>query len=93
MLLARLQTSENEQTKAYVRATVFNRNGGASRNSRNKKLSGDSFCRECQGAATPMYPVLAAAAGIKLESTDQHRLTARVKRSRAPFGADQPIKN
>ena len=46
-----------------------------------------------QGAATPMYPVLAAATGIKLESMDQHRLTARVKKPRAPFGADQPIKN
>ena len=44
-----------------------------------------------------MYPVLAAATGIKFKSIlmDLHvdRLTARVKKSRAHFGADQPIKN
>ena len=38
MLLARQQTSENEQTKAYVRTTVIGM-GGASRNHRYKKFS------------------------------------------------------
>ena len=38
MLLARQQTSENEQTKAYVRTKVIGM-GGASRNHRYKKFS------------------------------------------------------
>ena len=38
ILLARQQTSENEQTKAYVRTTVIGM-GGASRNHRYKKFS------------------------------------------------------
>ena len=42
MLLARQQTSENEQTKAYVRTTVIGM-GGASRNHRYKNFLGRQF--------------------------------------------------
>ena len=39
-----------------------------------------------QGAATPMYPVLAAATGIKLESMDQDGSLVAIKGSRQFVG-------
>ena len=45
-----------------------------------------------QGATTPIYPVLAAATGIKMQSMDQDCLTATVKKSKALSGVDQTIK-
>ena len=46
-----------------------------------------------QGAATPIYTVLAAATGIKMQSMDQDCLTATVKKSKALSGVDQTIKS
>ena len=45
-----------------------------------------------QGAATPIYTVLAAATGIKMQSMGQDCLTATVTKSKALSGADQTIK-
>ena len=57
MLLVRQQTSENEQTKAYVRATVLEW-AGPHVTIGTRIFLGKSFCRECNQAIKPRLLIM-----------------------------------